>query len=118
MRTVKLTNEQWQKMLPFLRSRADIYIGQEHECRRFLEAVLWIARSGAQWRLLPREYGDWNTVYKRFTRWSERGVWEALHQHFIHEPDMQHLLLDSTIVRAHPSAAGALKKTADKTPKR
>ncbi len=117
MRTVKLTNEQWQKILPFLRSRSDLYIGHEHECRKFVEAVLWIARSGAQWRLLPREYGDWNTTYKRFARWSARGVWEALHQHFVRDPDMEHLLLDSTIVRAHPSAAGALKKTVDKTPK-
>lgn len=117
MRTVKLTNDQWQKILPFLRSRPDIYIGRAAECRRFLEAVLWIARSGAQWRLLPGEYGDWNTTYKRFARWSARAVWEALHQHFVRDPDMQHLLLDSTLVRAHPSAAGALKKTADKTPK-
>lgn len=112
MRTVKLTNEQWEKIVPFLRSSAQVYVGDEAECRRFLEAVLWVARSGAQWRLLPDAYGHWNTIYKRFARWSERGIFTQLHEHLIDEPDMQHLILDSTIVRAHPAAAGAQKKAA------
>jgi len=114
MRTVRLTNDQWQKILPFLRSCENIYIGQEHECRRFLEAVLWIARSGAQWRLLPIEYGSWNTVYKRFARWSEQGIFEKLHEFSADEPDLEHVLIDSTIVRAHPASSGAQKKMADK----
>ena len=117
MRTVTLTNEQWEKILPFLRSSEQVYVGDEAECRRFLEAVLWITRSGAQWRLLPDAYGNWNTIYKRFARWSERGIFARLHQHFIAEPDMQHLILDSTIVRAHPAAAGAQKKAAGRRPK-
>jgi transposase len=118
MLTVKLSDEQWQKLLPFLRSHPNIYVGQESECRRFLEAVLWIARSGAQWRLLPAEYGDWNTVYKRFARWTAQGVFEQLHQSLADDADMEHLLIDSTIIRAHPSAAGASKKVTGKAPKR
>lgn len=117
MRTVRLTNEQWQKILPFLRSCDNIYIGKEAECRRFLEAVLWIARSGAQWRLLPSEYGSWNTIYKRFTRRSAQGIFARLHEFSVSEPDLEHLLIDSTIVRAHPAAAGAQKKTAGKATK-
>lgn len=118
MLTVTLSDEQWQKILPFLRSHPNIYVGQEGECRKFLEAVLWIARSGAQWRLLPAGYGDWNTVYKRFSRWTAQGVFEQLHQSFAGDADMEHLLIDSIIIRAHPSAAGASKKVAGKAPKR
>lgn len=118
MLTVTLSDEQWQKILPFLRSHPNIYVGQESECRKFLEAVLWIARSGAQWRLLPADYGDWNTVYKRFARWNGQGVFEQLHQSFADDADMEHLLIDSTIIRAHPSAAGASKKVAGKRARR
>ena len=110
MRTVKLTDYQWQKILPFIRSYPNAYVGQENECRKFVEAVLWITRSGAQWRLLPSEYGNWNSVYKRFSRWVEQGVFDAMHKHFADDADMQHILIDSTIVRAHPSSAGARKK--------
>jgi transposase len=109
---ITLTDQQWQKILPFLRSCRQIYIGAQWQCRRFLSAVLWISRSGAQWRLLPKEYGDWNSVYKRFARWADSGVFEQLHQFCAADPDLEHLLIDSTIIRAHPCAAGALKKTA------
>jgi transposase len=53
---------------------------------------------------------DWNTIYKRYSRWCEAGVWGRLLAQVSQEPDLEHLLLDSTILRAHPSAAGAEKK--------
>ena len=117
MRTVTLSDNQWQKILPFLRSCPSVYVGQEPDCRRFLEAVLWIARSGAQWRLLPSAYGDWNSVYKRFARWSQNQVFDQLLKHFAGDADLEHLLIDSTVVRAHPAAAGAQKKTVGKSSK-
>lgn len=101
-------------MLGFLRTCPDIYVGQPAECRRFVEGVLWVMRSGAQWRLLPKEYGAWNSVYKRFARWCDKDIWQRMLAYFADDPDMEHLMLDSTIVRAHPSAAGASKKTADR----
>jgi transposase len=63
MTTVRLTDQQWTKLRAFLRSDPHTYLGQDDQaCRRFIEAVLWIDRSGAQWRLLPAEYGNWNSV--------------------------------------------------------
>ena len=64
-------------------------------------------RTGAQWRDLPSELGQSNAVFKRFARWSDQGVWTQMHEHFIEDPDREWLLIDSTVVRAHPCAAGA-----------
>ncbi len=114
MSTIKLSPEQWSRVLEFLRSQPDLYVGQESDCKRFIEAIIWMSRSGAPWRLLPSEYGKWNSVYKRFARWCEGGIWERMHQHFIDDPDMEYLIIDSTVVRAHHSAAGAPKKTEGK----
>lgn len=105
--SVKLTETQWIKILNFLRECKGVYIGKEANCRRFIEGVLWITRSGAQWRLLPKEYGKWNSVYKRYARWCDKGIWEQMHQYFADDPDMEYLIIDSTVVRAHPCAAGA-----------
>ncbi len=108
---VKLTDDQWQKILPVLKSFPEIRLGAGRDCRRFLDAVLWITRSGSQWRLLPKSYGKWNSVFKRFNRWSEAGIFDKLFEHVSDDRDLEYLLIDSTIVRAHASSAGAQKNT-------
>ena len=108
---VKLTDEQWQKILLILKSFPEIRLGAGRDCRRFIEAVLWITRSGAQWRLLPKHYGKWNSVYKRFANWSQTGIFEKLFEQISSDRDMEYLLIDSTIVRAHACSAGAKKNT-------
>lgn len=104
-------------MYMFLRQCPGVYAGSADACRRFLDGVHWILRTGAQWRELPDQHGTWNTVSKRFARWCDRGIWEQLHAHFADDPDMENLVLDSTVVRAHPCAAGALKKKVGKPSK-
>ena len=76
--------------------------------RRFLEAVLWVLRTGAPWRDLPTELGNWSTVYRRYRRWAIAGRWEVLRQ-MLERPERCYLLIDSTIIKAHPHAAGALR---------
>ena len=117
MSSVTLPQEQRSKILDFLRDCPDCYVGQEDDCKRSIEAVLWITRPGGQpkahsggWRLLPRQYGNWNGVYKRFARRCDRGVWQRMLDHFSGGPDMALLVIDSTVVRAHHSAAGASPK--------
>jgi transposase len=118
MSTVKLDYNKWRKVLRFLRKRSDVYVGKQRNCKRFVEGVLWILRSGSQWRLLPEKYGKWNSVYKRFDRWSKKGVWEAMFEHFADDPDMTSVMLDGSVVRAHAYAAGAAAKKGVKTSKR
>lgn len=110
MSNITIQDKQWEKIYPFLKSHPRAYAGEESNCRLFVKAVLWITRSGAQWRFLPEQYGNWNSIYKRFARWCDHKIWEDMHQHFIEDPDMENIIIDSTVVRAHPCAAGALKK--------
>ena len=109
MSTFTLSDTQWSKIVGFLNTCPDIYTGQQTDLKRFIDAVLWITRSGSQWRLLPNQYGNWNSVYKRFARWCDKDIFQRMHQHFAKGPDMEWLIIDSTIIRAHPCAGGALK---------
>jgi len=110
MSNISYREDQWSKIFQFLLADPHVYAGQESHCRLFLEAILWVARSGAQWRLLPSEYGKWNSVYKRFSHWEEKGVWERMFTHFSQDSDMENVSIDGSVIRAHPCSAGALKK--------
>ena len=77
--------------------------------RMFVEGVLWIVRTGSPWRDLPDVFGEWNSVLRRFSRWSRKGVWWRIFEAMSDDPDFEYLIVDSTIIRAHQHAAGAKK---------
>ena len=105
----------WKKLEPAVAAAKHSRAGAPAKMtdREFLEAVLFLNRTGSPWRDLPAELGGWDVVYMRFRRWEARGVWQRLWQYLQAEPFAAALglLIDSTTVRAHPHAAGAPKKT-------
>ena len=117
MSAKKISDHQWREILAFLRKHPRVYVGNQANCRRFVEGVHWILRTGAQWRELPERYGKWNAVYKRFARWEEHGVWQVLFEHVADDPDLESVMPDGSVIRAHMSAAGGSKKTAVKLSK-
>lgn len=94
------------------RQGSKIHTGARERGRLVLAAACWMCRSGAQWRLRPTDYGARNSVCKRFARWDDPGVWARLFDRVAADPDMQGVLIDATVVRAHAGAAGAPEKTA------
>jgi transposase len=110
---LEISDEEWPTIHPILAVHKPVRMASEAACRAFLVAVLWVLRSGAQWRMLPTEHGQWNSVFKRFSRWCRHGVWEALHTGCAHRPDGQSIQIDATVLRAHPCAPGAAKSSAE-----
>ena len=82
--------------------------------REALEGILYILRTGTPWRDLPPAYGRWHTIYMRWQRWIERGVWWTLLMLLkrLKGVELKLVFVDSTVVRAHQHAAGAAKKKA------
>jgi putative transposase len=101
-----LTDAQWERMAPLAPGKPGDPGASGKDNRRFVEAVLWIARTGAPWRDLPAEFGNWNSVWRRFDRWSASGAWERLFTAVAEDPDFEYVIIDATIVRAHQPAAG------------
>jgi putative transposase len=103
----ELTGAQWRRIEQLVPGKDGDKGRHGKDNRLFVDAVLWIARSGAPWRDLPEEFGNWNSVFQRFRRWAKKGVWQRVFNALIENPDFEYLIIDSTIVRAHQHAAGA-----------
>jgi transposase len=103
-----LNEEGWKAIEPLLPSERGRWGRPAQDNRRFVNGMLWILRTGAPWRDLPEKYGNWNSVYRRFLRWRDQGIWtrilELLSASF---GDDSLYSIDSTIVRGHAQAAGA-----------
>ncbi len=114
----ELTDDQWATLEPLVPPQQPVTGKPNHDHRMVLNGILWRLRTGAPWRDLPERYGKWQTVYSRFRRWQQAGVWDRVLAALQADADARGDLdwevhfVDGTTVRAHQHAAGAPKKGA------
>ena len=104
MKRYELSASQWRKIEHFLPGRHDSVGVTAKDNRNFVNSVLWVLRSGAHWKDMPAEYGNWKSAHKRFTRWARAGIWERIFEVLLADPKNTWVMIDSTIVRAHQQA--------------
>ncbi|WP_099116116.1 IS5 family transposase, partial [Xenorhabdus miraniensis] len=102
-----ISDRVWYLLEPHLPGRKGAWGRVAYDNRLFINAVFWILRTGAPWRDLPPDYGDWKNTHRRFCRWRDKGVWEGLLEELISEPDFEWLMIDASHIKVHPHAAGA-----------
>ena len=98
----------FQKIYEFLRNFPGIHSNNETKTRIFIEAIFYLCRTTCQVRMLPKEYGNCFSIYQKFLRWKNRGVWQALFAHFQNIDD-EWFIIDGSIIRANQCAAGYKK---------
>ena len=101
----ELSAAQWERIAGLLPGKAGDPGRTAVDNRLFVDAVLWVLRSGARWQDLPGRYGKYKTVHKRFSRWAKAGVWERVFDSLTDDPRNEYLMIDTTLVRAHQQAA-------------
>lgn len=102
-----ISDKIWNLLSPHLPGTSGSVGRPASDSRLFLNAVFWILRTGAPWRDLPPDLGDWKNTQRRFCRWRDRGVWEKLLEQVIEMPDFEWLMIDASHCKVHPHAAGA-----------
>ena len=102
-----VSDRAWEQMAPLLPGKASDPGVTAKDNRLFVEAVLWRVRTGSPWRDVPADFGKWNSIFARFRRWADAGVFEAVFERLSGEPDFEYALIDGTIVTAHQKASGA-----------
>lgn len=109
-RRCELTDQEWEQIAPLLPPEKNSRPGRPSKDNRLMiNAMIWIARSGAPWRDLPERYGSWNSVYSRFRKWIEDGILDNVFRVLSLDAELDELFLDATIVKAHQHSAGAKK---------
>jgi transposase len=108
----EMSDAQWDAIKDFLPGKEGDRGVTAKDNRLFVNAILWIAKTGAPWRDLPERFGHWHNVFQRYNRWCKKGVFKSIMDQF-QEPDLELLILDSTVIRAHQHAAGAEGSSAE-----
>jgi transposase len=104
-----MTDADWTTVLKVFEASRSRRGDKGRDDKRFLSALHYFAVHNITWRALPAEFGNWNSIWKRFWRLSQSGVFEAFFEALAAMSETAHLvqMFDSTVVRAHVSAAGA-----------
>ena len=102
-----LTDAQWEIIAPHCLGRECDPGRTGPDPRLFVEAILWIARTGCSWRDLPEDFGNWNAIFKRFRHWVNRDVFKRIFAAVSDDPDMEFAMIDGTIVKVHRHGQGA-----------
>ena len=102
-----LTDAHWAIIEPFCLGKPTDPGQTGRDPRLFMEAVLWIVRTGAQWRELPGEFGNWNSIFKRFRRWVKADVFYSMFRALASDADFEYAMIDGSIVKVHRSGQGA-----------
>ena len=102
-----LKDEQRKQIAPIIPGKEGDPGRSGEDNRLFLEAVLWIARTGSPWRDLPEYFGKWFSVWKRFRRWALKGVFEKIFIALSGDPDFEYAMIDGTIIKVHRHGTGA-----------
>jgi transposase len=110
-----LSARTWELLEPPWPGREGVWGGIAKENRVLINAVFWILRTGAPWRDLPPDLGDWKNVQRRFCRWRDKGMGEKLLEPLIDEPDDEWLMLDASHGTVHPHAADAKGGTQERS---
>ena len=112
-----LRDDQWERLRDLVPGGRGGQRGPRCDNRLFVDALLWMARSGARWRDLPERYGSHQAVKRRYYRWVERDVLGGFVAALAADADLERLMIDSTVVRAHQHAAGARRSKGGLMPK-
>ena len=103
-----ITDTAWAVIKPHTIGNKGSWGGNARNTRQFINAVFWILRTGAPWRDLPPEYGDWKNTHRRFCRWRDKRIWERILEALIDEPDFEWLMIDASHIKVHPHGTGAV----------
>lgn len=107
-RRYEISDEQYERIEPLLSGKPGDPGRNAENNRRFINAVVWIARTGSPWADLPERFGKYDSVYHRFNNWAKKGRWQAIFEQ-LQDPDLDWVMIDSSVVRAHQHAAGQKK---------
>ena len=108
-----LSEPAFEKIFMYLSKKKGVYCKNRCKTRKFLEAVYHIMKTGGQWVELPKYYGGYKSVHRRFICWAKKNIWGQMLEHFAHDCDRESFMIDASVIRAHACAGGYQKNSGE-----